>query len=84
MKNGCLNAPIDALLTHISGLQCVPIIYICMYSKGAWLFERPRRWSSKPDVAGSIPVTTEFFLILCDSNLAPKWFGIHYNLEVQL
>jgi len=32
--------------------------------------------------AGSIPVTTEFFLISCDSNQVPKWFGTHYNLEV--
>jgi len=27
-----------------------------------------RRWSNKPDVIGSIPVTTEFFFISCDSN----------------
>jgi len=30
---------------------------------GAWFSERLRRWSNKPDVVGSIPVTTEFFLI---------------------
>jgi len=36
----------------------------------------------KPDVVGSIPVTTEFFLISYDSNQVPKWFGTHYNLEV--
>jgi len=40
-----------------------------------------RRWSNKPDVVGSIPVTTEFFLISCDSNQVPKWFGTHYNLD---
>jgi len=28
---------------------------------GAWLSERLRRYSNKPDVVGSIPVTTEFF-----------------------
>jgi len=33
---------------------------------------------------GSIPVTTDFFLISCDSNQVPKWFGTHYNLEVSL
>jgi len=33
---------------------------------------------------GSIPVTTEFFLISCDSNQIPKWFGTHFNLEVPL
>jgi len=36
------------------------------------------------DVVGSIPVTTEFIFISCDSNLVPKWFGTHYNLEVPL
>jgi len=41
-------------------------------------------WSYKPDVVGLIPVTTEFFLISCDSNQAPEWFGTHYNLEVPL
>jgi len=46
--------------------------------------ERLRRWSNKPDVVGSIPDTTEFFLISCDSNQVPKWFGTHYNLEVPL
>jgi len=30
-----------------------------------------------PDVVGSIPVTTEFFLISIDSNQIPKWFGTH-------
>jgi len=30
-----------------------------------------------PDFVGSIPVTTEFFLISCDSNQVPKWFGTH-------
>jgi len=29
-------------------------------------------WSNKPDVVGSIPVTTEVFLISCDSNQVPK------------
>jgi len=48
--------------------------------KGAWLSERP----NKPDVVGSIPVTTEFFLISCDFNQVPKWFRTHYNLEVPL
>jgi len=42
------------------------------------------RGANKPDVVGSIPVTTEFFLISCDSNQVPKWFGTHYNLEVLL
>jgi len=32
------------------------------------LSERLRRWSNKPDFVGSIPVTTEFFIISCDSN----------------
>jgi len=45
--------------------------------EGAWLSERLRRWSNKPDVVGSIAVTTEFFLISCDSNQVPKWFGTH-------
>jgi len=53
-------------------------------SKGAWLSERLRRWSNKQDVVGSIPVTTVFFLISCDSNQVPKWFGTHSNLEVPL
>jgi len=52
--------------------------------KGAWLSERLRRWSNKPDIVGSIPVTTEFFLISCDSNQVSKWFGTHNNLEVPL
>jgi len=52
--------------------------------EGAWLSERLRRWSNKPDVVGTIPVTTEFFLISCDSNQVLKWFGTHYNLEVPL
>jgi len=38
---------------------------------GAWLPERLRRWSNKPDVDGSFPVTTEFFLISCDSYQVP-------------
>jgi len=38
----------------------------------------------KLDVVGSIPVTTGFFLISCDSNQVFKWFGTHYNLEVPL
>jgi len=50
-----------------------------VYLSEAWLSERLRRWSNKPDVIGSIPVTTEFFLI-CDSNQVPKWFGTHLNL----
>jgi len=33
---------------------------------------------------GSIPDTTEFFLISCDSNQVTKWFETHYNLEVPL
>jgi len=41
-------------------------------------------WSNNPDVVGSIPVTTEYFLISCDSNQVPKWFGTQYNLEVPL
>jgi len=28
--------------------------------------------------------TPEFFLVSCDSNQVPKWFGTHYNLEVPL
>jgi len=52
--------------------------------EGAWLSERLRRWSNKPDDVGSVPVTTEFFLISCDSNQASKWFGTHYNLEFPL
>jgi len=51
---------------------------------GAWLSERLRRWSNKADVVGPISVTTEFFLISCDSNQVPKGFGTHYNLEVLL
>jgi len=47
--------------------------------KGAWL-----SWSNKPDVVGSIPVTTEYFLISCDLNQVPEWFETHYNLEVPL
>jgi len=52
----------------------------------AWLSERLRRWSNKPDVVGSIPVTTEFFLISCDSNQVPGsepaiiWRS-HYNIN---
>jgi len=52
--------------------------------KGAWLSERLRRWSNKPDVVGSIPDATDFILISCDSNQVPKWFGTHHNLEVPL
>jgi len=51
---------------------------------GAWLSERAGRWSNKPDVVGSIPVTTEFFFISRDSDQVPKWFETHYNLEVPL
>jgi len=51
---------------------------------GVWLSERLRRWSNKPDVIGSIPVTTDFVLISCGSNQVPMWFGTHYNLEVPL
>jgi len=47
------------------------------------LSERLRRWSNKPDAVGLIPVTTDFFLISCDSNQVTKWFGTHYNQEVQ-
>jgi len=50
------------------------LTYQC-HVRGAWLYERLRRWSNKPDVVGSIPVTTEFFLISSDSNQVPKWFG---------
>jgi len=47
---------------------------------GAWLPKRLRRWSNKPDVVGSIPVTTtECFLISCDSNQVPKSFETHYK-----
>jgi len=52
--------------------------------KGAWLSEWLRRWSNKPDAVGLVPDTTEFFLISCDSNQVPKWFGTDYNLEVPL
>jgi len=38
----------------------------------------------KDEIIGSIPVTTEFSLISCDSNQVPKWFTTHYNLEVPL
>jgi len=50
---------------------------------GDWLSERLRRWSNKSGDVGSIPVTTEFFVISCDSNQVPKWFGTHRNLEVR-
>jgi len=53
-----------------------------LVSRGAWLSERLRRWSKKPDVVGSISVTTQFFLISCDSNQVPNWFETHNNLEV--
>jgi len=59
-------------------------LLVPLRSLGAWLSERLRRWSNKPDVVGSIPVTTEFFLISCDSNQVLKWFGTHFNLEVPL
>jgi len=62
-----------------------PVLWIVRVragDRGAW--ELLRRWSDKPDVVGSISVTTEFFLISCDSNQVPKWFGTHYNLEVPL
>jgi len=53
------------------------------------LSERLRRWSKKLDVVGSIPVTTEFFLISCDSNQVPTLSGLeptiiwrsHYNIS---
>jgi len=48
---------------------------------GAWFSERLQRWSNKPDVVGSIPVTTEFFLISCDSNQVPKSFRTHYKIR---
>jgi len=41
---------------------------------------RQHCWSNKQDVVGSIPVTTEYFFILCDSNQVPNWFGTHYKL----
>jgi len=83
------------LMTYTSGVIHSALIYRHMqWSKnkvrqlsntyiGAWLSERLRRCSNKP-VVGSIPVTTEFFLIPCDFNQVPKWFGTHYNLEVPL
>jgi len=46
--------------------------------------QRPRRWSNKANVVGSIPVTTDFFLISCDSKQLLKWFRTHYNLDVPL
>jgi len=58
--------------------------FILRITVEAWLYERLRRWSNKPDVVGSIPVATDFFLISCDSKQVPKWFGTHYNLEVPL
>jgi len=54
-----------------------------------WLIERLRRWSIKPDVVGSIPVTTdfsEFHVILMRmrslSGLEPTiiW-RTHYNIS---
>jgi len=30
-------------------------------------------------IVGSIPVTTEFYLIPCDSYQVPKWFGTQYS-----
>jgi len=54
-----------------------------LFQKGA-KSERLRGWSNKPDVVGSIPVTTEFFLLSCDSNQVSKWFGTHFNLVVPL
>jgi len=43
------------------------LVYVAYY-KGAWLSERLRRCSNKPDVVGSIPVTTEF-LVKCHHEL---------------
>jgi len=51
----------------------------------AWILrDSPSEKRKTLDVVGSIPVTTLFFLILCDSNQVPKWFGTNYNLEVPL
>jgi len=57
--------------------------FIISPHQGAWLTER----SNKPDVAGSIPVSTEFFLISCDSNSSLSgsepttiWRS-HYNIS---
>jgi len=46
------------------------IIIIIMYITyvdllGAWLSERLERCCNKPDVVGSIPVTSDFFLLSC-------------------
>jgi len=60
---------------------CIIVDSIPKCLKG--LSERLRRWSKKPDVVGWIPVTTEFFLISCDSNQVPKLFGAHYNQEIR-
>jgi len=79
----------ETIFTYTSRLfnmhfgQCT-YMYSEVSALGAWLYERLRRWSNKPDVAGSIAVTTDFFLISCDSNQVPKWFGTHFNLEVPL
>jgi len=66
-------------------------VKVCMYvyvflksdCSRYWLSEL-RHWSNKLDVVGTILVTTEFFLISCDSNQVSRWFGTHYNLEVPL
>jgi len=59
-------------LTYILQLQSRFRLQVTIFSRGAGLSERLRRWSNKPDVVGSIPVTTEFFLISCDSNQVPN------------
>jgi len=55
---------------------------LCLSEAG--FSERLRCRSNKPDVVGSIPRTTKFFVISYDSNQVPKGFGTHYNLDVPL
>jgi len=49
--------------TILGGREANSEILINVSYIGAWLSERLRRWFNKPDVLGSILVTTEFFII---------------------
>jgi len=55
-----------SVMSYLSTRERVPV-----FMDEVWLFL---------NVVGSIPVTTEFFLISCDSNQVSKWFGTHCSL----
>jgi len=87
-----------AKIIHIALSQFIPLYHACLQSTTPELYAKSFRenyifvqYKKKLlrgtlfDIfVGSIAVTTEFFVISCDSNHVPKWFGTHYNPHVPL